>query len=94
MPVSGWKYMKMGQCSDCSEAGARLFAPVLEGHPSESFPDLVNGEHIPHFDPVCKRCTKLYVLAMICGEHKLPVRVTGQCKRCLPKDPDLRTGRR
>lgn len=84
MAVTGWKYLKMGQCSRCHEAGARLYVPVLDGVKSETS-DLVNGEHIPHFDPVCKKCTKHFSLDVICTIHRLPLRVeTGTCKLCLP----------
>lgn len=84
MAITGWKYLKMGQCSECHEAGARLFVPVLDGTKSESS-EYVNGEHIPHFDPVCKQCTKRFSLDIICSVHRLPLKVeTGACKLCRP----------
>lgn len=83
MAVSGWKYLKLGQCADCSEAGAQLFVPVLEGFKIEGL-DLVGGMHIPHFNAVCKRCTTRYSLDVICDKHRLPLRIeTGSCKLCL-----------
>ncbi len=84
MPVTGWKYLKMGQCADCSEAGARLFVAVLDGTKREDS-ECVTGEHIPHFEPVCKRCSGRYSLDVICNEHRLPLKVeTGCCKLCRP----------
>ncbi len=84
MAITGWKYLKMGQCSDCHEAGARLVVPVLDGVKSETS-SYVNGEHIPHFQPVCKKCSEKYSLDVICGIHRLPLRTaTGTCKLCLP----------
>lgn len=71
--VSGWRYLKMGQCADCSEAGARLYVPETD---------------TPHFDATCKGCCKKYSLDVICKEHRLPLQVeTGACKLCqLPKE--------
>lgn len=87
MPQKGWKYLKFGQCSDCEEAGTRLFVPVLFGEPVESFgTKLVSGEHIPHFDPVCKRCLSRYNLESICSNHRLPNREDDTCKKCIPTD--------
>lgn len=88
-PASGWKYLKMGECADCHESGARLFVPVLIGQPIDdkylAHLDLVQGEHIPHFDPVCLRCRDNYALDIICNKHRLPLRAaTGTCKLCLP----------
>lgn len=82
MAVTGWKYLKMGQCSCCNEAGARLYVPVLEGTPIEKS-ELVTGEHIPHFNPVCKRCQDSYSLDIICSVHRLPLRASlGLCDLC------------
>lgn len=84
MAITGWKYHKMGQCSCCSEAGARLYVPVLDGTKLEGS-ELVSGEHIPHFDAVCKKCTKLFSLDVICTVHRLPLVVHyGLCRLCRP----------
>lgn len=82
MAISGWKYLKMGQCADCSEAGARLYVPVLDSVPIEGS-HWVSGEHIPHFEPICKRCQDSYSLDIICAKHRLPLRQSlGLCKLC------------
>jgi hypothetical protein len=89
----GWKYLKMGQCADCEHAGARLFVPVLDGEATESKHEgysLLNGNHIPHFDPVCWRCTKHYALDNICTEHKLPKKADRLCKKCFKSGIEYR----
>lgn len=95
MEKRGWKYQKLGGCADCSEASSRLYVPVLSGSPVEcNDSTLVGGVHIPHFNPVCRSCSKKYNLEEICKEHNLPVLVNSKlCRLCMPKHSRLFYGR-
>jgi len=93
MGQKGWKYLKMGECPACGEAGARLYVPVLDGTPLDvKGMELVNGVHIPHFNPVCKSCYKALSLEQICPDHRLPTkRDSGLCNLCNPVKNDTLT---
>lgn len=84
-PVSGWRYLKMGECPECGDAEGLLQVPVVEGRMEKmGEKEILKGGHIPHFRPVCKRCSKKYTLDVLCSEHKLPVRVSDQrCQLCV-----------
>lgn len=86
MPKPGWKYLRLGECADCSESKAFLYVPVLQGTPTETHPELVSGEHIPHFEPVCSSCRAKYNLDDLCAAHHLPtIEMTGMCDKCISK---------
>ena len=83
MATPGWKYLKLGECSVCHEAGAMLFVPVIENAVPVEGRSLVTGEHLPHFDPVCDRCRNKFSLDVLCSTHRLPLLVaTAGCRKC------------
>lgn len=83
MPA-GWRYFGMGSCPDCKDAYATLKVPVLQGHiVNNGDRDVLRGEHIPHFPPVCNSCLGNYTLDILCSCHRFPLRVAdGRCKLC------------
>jgi hypothetical protein len=89
MGTKGWKYLKMGECSTCEVAGARLYVPVLDGTPLDiKGMELVNGIHIPHFAPVCRTCCRKFNLEQVCQDHKLLTKGdTGLCNLCIRTQP-------
>ncbi len=87
MPAScGWKFLKRGQCAECSEAEAMLFVPVLEGAQPVEDRWWVTGEHVPHFKPVCRKCTGKFELHVLCSDHRLPLRIVeAVCQLCFKR---------
>lgn len=71
MPVSGWRYLKQGECGDCHDAQSKLYVPTTD------------GAEYPHFTPTCKECLKKYSLDILCNLHRLPVRLDGHCQLCV-----------
>lgn len=83
-PSQGWKFLKRGQCSSCSEAETMLFVPVIEDALPVENHDSVTGEHIPHFEPVCRGCSGQFDLSTLCKQHRLPLMIGRQiCRRCI-----------
>jgi len=87
VPVSGWRYYKMGSCDCCKNADARLYVPVVDGKMEkfiEEGPETLRGPHLGHFVPICKKCTDKYSLDILCSTHKLPVALSDQrCQLCI-----------
>ena len=83
-PVSGWRYFKLGQCPDCHDAQGSLRVPVLDGVLTTSGGrEVIQGQHLPHFAPVCTSCSEKYSLDVLCEVHKYPLRtVDARCKLC------------
>lgn len=61
-----------------------LFVPVIDGALPVEGKWWVTGEHIPHFEPVCRRCSAGFILHIICSAHRLPLLVDkASCRLCL-----------
>lgn len=83
MSPSGWKYLRLGECSLCHEAGTMLLVPVIEGAVPLEGRGLVTGEHLPHFEPVCRSCSSKFTLDVLCSTHRLPLLCdTARCRLC------------
>jgi hypothetical protein len=83
MAVPGWKYLRLGECSMCHEAGAMLYVPVIENAIPIKGRDTVTGEHLPHFEPVCKSCRGRFSLDVLCSTHRLPLLASSAgCRNC------------
>ncbi len=80
-PVSGWRYLKRGECPECQDGDCALKVPVIEGSIVEGS---LTGSHLPHFAPICSSCTKKYTLDILCEKHRLPLRIAdARCPLCV-----------
>lgn len=87
MATPGWKYLKLGECTACHEAGTSLYVPVIQDAVAVLGRDTVTGEHLPHFDPVCRTCREKFSLDALCSKHRLPLLVmTAGCRMCSTTD--------